>query len=242
MLRHTFLHLPGVGEATERRWWRDGVSDWEAALARPCKDAHRAKLERSVAALSNREWRWFDREIRNAHKWRAWGDLADNALYVDIETDGGRGPESITVIGTFDGREARAFVADENLEEAADYLERYALLVTFNGVFFDVPLIRSRFVHRLRNHMHLDLRFPFHRLGLRGGLKRIEAELGFERGSATRGLGGWDAVRLWREWQAGSSEARALLLAYNAEDVQSLRPLAAWMYARLRERVMSPEP
>jgi uncharacterized protein YprB with RNaseH-like and TPR domain len=242
MLRQTFLHLPGVGEATERRWWREGILDWEAALARPCKQAHRIKLEQSVAAFAKQEWRWFDEEIENAHKWRAWGDLADRALCVDIETNGGSGPESITIIGTFDGRETRAFVADENLQDAADYLEGFPLLVTFNGLYFDMPLMRSRFTHRLRNHLHLDLRLPLRQLGLRGGLKRIEIELGIERGVLTRGLGGWDAVRLWREWQAGSREARELLLMYNADDVQSLRTLAEWMHARLRESVMNPQP
>ncbi len=237
MLRRTFLHLPGVGETTERRWWSRGLTDWQSALASSCTSAQRAVLEQSVRAFDRGNWAWFDAEIGNVHKWRAWGEFADRALFVDIETNGGYGPESITVIGTFDGRETRAFLADENLQEAADYLESYPLLVTFNGVFFDMPLIRSRFTHRLCNHLHLDLRFPLHRLGMKGGLKRIEQQLGLTRSEQTDGLDGWDAVRLWREWQTGSREARELLLAYNAEDVQNLQPLAEWVYARMREKI-----
>ncbi len=237
MLRHTFLHLPGVGEATERRWWQSGITDWSAALAHACRDAHRARLERSCEAFQDGDWAWFDREIGAAHKWRAWGDLSERALFVDIETDGGHGAASITVIGTFDGRETRAFVADENLQDAADHLEAFPLLVTYNGLSFDMPLIRSRFAHRLRNHLHLDLRIPLFRLGMKGGLKRIEPKLGLSRSDRVEGLDGWDAVRLWREWQHGSREARELLLAYNAEDVRNLLPLARWMYARMRERL-----
>lgn len=237
MLRRTFLHLPGVGETTERVWWSRGLSNWEAALAAPCKEPQRVVLKQSVQAFAAENWAWFDRAIGNVHKWRAWGELSDRALFVDVETNGGYGPEAITVIGTFDGREARAFLADENFQDAVDHLESYPLFVTFNGVFFDVPLIRARFMHRLRNHLHLDLRFPLHRLGMKGGLKRIEQQLGLTRSEDTKGLDGWDAVRLWREWQRGSCEARALLLAYNAEDVRNLLPLAEWVYAGMREEI-----
>lgn len=240
MLRRTFLHLPGVGETTERRWWSRGLTDWQAALGSSCTSDQRAVLEKSICSFEQGHWAWFDGEIGNTHKWRAWGEFADRALFVDIETDGGYGPESITLIGTFDGHETRAFLADENLQDAADHLEAYPLLVTYNGVFFDMPLLRSRFPHRLRNHFHLDLRFPLHRLGIKGGLKRIEKQLGLSRSAETDGLDGWDAVRLWREWQCGSREACELLLAYNAEDVKNLHPIAQWLYTHMRERLAVP--
>ncbi|HMP76354.1 MAG TPA: ribonuclease H-like domain-containing protein [Kiritimatiellia bacterium] len=239
MLRRTFLHLPGVGETTERRWWERGVRDWETALAAPCREDQRNELLSSLAALERKDWTYFERALANVHKWRAWEELGGQALFVDIETNGSYGPQSITVIGTFDGREVRHFVAEENLQDAADHLESFPMLVTFNGLFFDMPLIRQRFTHRLNNHLHLDLRFPLHRLGLKGGLKRIEQQLGLVRGEATDGLGGWDAVRLWREWQYGSRESRELLLEYNSEDVRNLRPLAEYVHARMSANLPS---
>lgn len=237
MLRRTFLHLPGVGEATERRWWARGWLDWQDALQGDCSPAQAAALARSIEAFEQGQWRWFERMLGAAHKWRAWGELKHRAVFVDVETDGGYGPESITIVGAFDGREVRAFVADENLQEAADYLENFSLLVTYNGARFDLPLLRSRFTHRLQNFIHLDLRYPLHRLGLRGGLKKIEALFGLERSAETKGLNGWDAVRLWREWREGSEDARRVLLSYNAEDVRHLQPLAEWVYARGCEEV-----
>ncbi len=233
MLRNTFLHLPGVGEATERRWWQQGRTDWDAALAVSCRDDQRRVLEDSRLALEVGNWSFFENALSNVHKWRAWGDLRDRAVFVDIETDGGAAPESITVIGTFDGATVRHFVAEENIQDAADYLEQFPFIVSYNGVFFDLPLIRQRFTHRLQNHLHFDLRFALHRLGFKGGLKRIEQQLGIERSAETIGLGGWDAVRLWREWQYGSREALDLLLAYNAEDVRNLFPLAAFVYDQM---------
>lgn len=240
MLRQTFLHLPGVGEATEKKWWQQGRTDWSSVLAEPCRDDWREILEESQNALESERWSYFDSALGNVHKWRIWDELGDRALFVDIETDGGTDPDSITVIGTFDGRQVRSFVKDENLQDAADYLEQFPLLVSFNGVFFDLPLIRQRFAHRLRNHFHLDLRFPLQRLGLKGGLKSIERQLDIERSDATTGLTGWDAVRLWREWRYGSGAALDLLLEYNAEDVRNLLPLAEWVYTRSREQLPLP--
>lgn len=240
MLRQTFLHLPGVGEATEKKWWQRGCTDWSTLLTESARDDWREILEESETALAAQRWTYFDQALGSVHKWRIWNELGDRALFVDIETDGGTDPDSITVIGTFDGKETRFFVMDENLQEAADFLEEFPLLVSFNGAFFDLPLIRKRFTHRLQNHFHLDLRFPLQRLGLRGGLKSIEQQLGIARSEATTGLNGWDAVRLWREWRRGSTEARELLLEYNAEDVRSLLPLAELTYARSRARLPLP--
>ena len=233
MLRSTFLHLPGVGEATELRWWRNGVRNWTDALSHTDRPDQRAELQASLHAWERGDWAYFDRVIGHAHKWRVWADLRGSAVCVDIETDGGAGPESITMIGAFDGQHVRTFTADENLQDAADYLEQFALLVSYNGVFFDLPLIRARFSHRLRNHVHWDLRFPLHRLGLRGGLKRIEKALQISRAPETEGLDGWDAVRLWREWRQGALPARRLLEAYNAEDARNLWPLAEYAFDRM---------
>jgi len=242
VLRNTFLHLPGVGEATERRWWRQGRTDWSAALAAaPSREDQRRALEDSLAAHAAGNWSFFEQALSHAHKWRAWGDLKDRAVFVDIETDGGTEPDSITVIGAFDGHTVHHFVADENMQDAADFLEQFPLLVSYNGALFDLPLLRERFTHRLQNYLQLDLRFPLHRLGHRGGLKQIERQVGLERSAETIGLGGWDAVRLWREWQWGSTEAREVLLAYNAEDVRNLLPLAELVYKQMLAQTPIPQ-
>jgi uncharacterized protein YprB with RNaseH-like and TPR domain len=71
------------------------------------------------------------------------------------------------------------------------------------------------------------------RLGLRGGLKHLERELGIERESALQGLDGMDAVRLWAQWRQGDPTALKLLLAYNAADTESLAPLASLLYKEM---------
>jgi uncharacterized protein YprB with RNaseH-like and TPR domain len=237
MLRQTFLHIQGVGEATERRLWEEGLRSWDAVLASGRRPGWQAELEESIRRHNGQDWSYFDQVLPSACKWRAYPELAARTLYVDIETNGGMGPDDLTVLGTYDGTTCRAFVAERDLEEAADYLASFPLWITYNGALFDVPFIRRRFAYHRFNHIHVDLRYPLHRLGYRGGLKRIEQQLGVRRSERTRGLDGWDAVRLWRGWQDGQRGALDLLLDYNAEDVRNLKPLMELVHREMASRL-----
>lgn len=234
-LRNSFVHLQGIGPATEGRLWRRGLRTWTDLLA--VEAGQRAEaLRESHARFERGDWNWFDRAFPAGEKWRAFGDLGDRALYVDIETDGGMEGESITVIGCFDGVTAHTFVRGRDLEQAKELIEQHPLVVTFNGAQFDLPLIRRRFFYNLFNHVHVDLRFVLRRLGLRGGLKAIERQLGMSRSAETEGLGGWDAVRLWREWEMGHEASLQILLAYNREDTRNMLPLMKLAYEELSRK------
>ena len=215
------------------------MGTWEQALADEGLSRWHGGLRESEQQLATGRWDWFDRAIPSAERWRAYGDLAGQALYLDIETDGGTSGGAITVIGAFDGRDYRAFVAGENLDQAQALIEAHPLVITFNGSLFDLPIIRDRFRYNFFNHVHVDLRFTLRRLGLRGGLKAIEQALGLARSDATQGLDGWDAVRLWREYLRGSAEALEVLLAYNREDVVNLHPLMQRAFGELAKGIPS---
>ena len=240
MLQQTFLHLPGIGPATERRLWRAGVRSWTDlvdrgadALRGPRGDRIRRAAEESLRRWACGDWAWFDAVLPGRHKWRAFGDLGNRALYVDIETTGLHASDAITVIGCYDGRAVHSFVADRNLEAARELIEDHPLIVTYNGASFDMPLIRARFPYHFFNHIHIDLRPPLHLLGYRGGLKRIEEMAGLERSAHLRGLDGWDAVRLWLEYQAGDPASLDTLLDYNRADIVHLEPLMRLVFDRL---------
>ena len=246
LLQRTFLHIPGIGETTERKIWGMGVSDWHSfieahgrGLFERRKIQHCADdVKRSVDEYAAGHWTFFDKALPSHHKWRAFGEFTDRALYVDIETTG-MGPENeITVIGTYDGKEAKAFIAGINLEKAVEEIERYPVVVTFNGAAFDMPIIRNHFRYNLFNHVHIDLRFPLKTIGYTGGLKIIEAKLGLDRSDRTRGLDGWDAVRLWQSYRRGSDQALDLLVEYNREDIIHLQPLMQLVYRELSGKLM----
>jgi uncharacterized protein YprB with RNaseH-like and TPR domain len=160
-------------------------------------------------------------------------------LYLDIETDGGTDFDNVTVIGVSDGETLRQFVRGENLLDFPDFVDEAALLVTYFGGGFDLPVLRRAFPRMRFDQLHLDLCPTLRRLGLSGGLKSVEAQVGLSRSAETTGLGGWDAVRLWREWRWGREESLRKLLAYNGEDVTNMIPLAELAYRNLRERAQS---
>jgi hypothetical protein len=227
MLRHTFLHLPGIGEVRERRLWAEGFRTWEDLLRADAHGELRADVERSIERYAAGDWLYFDGVLPCAHKWRAHVEFPARVLYVDIETDGGRDGSAITLLGAYDGSEYRAFVAGRNLDAARALLESYPVVVTFNGSLFDLPLIRDRFRYNMFNFVHIDLRFALRRLGYRGGLKSIEKQLKINRSGRTQGLDGWDAVRLWNLHEMGDRSALELLIQYNREDVVHMEPLMA---------------
>jgi uncharacterized protein YprB with RNaseH-like and TPR domain len=108
------------------------------------------------------------------------------------------------------------------------------LLVTYNGSMFDVPMLQRAFpVVDFTRYHHIDLRFPLHRLGLKGGLKGVEKQLGLGRPDEIEGVDGYTAVLLWRAHRAGSDTALETLLRYCLEDVVNLKPLLAEAYNRL---------
>ncbi len=247
MLRQTFLHVPGIGYRTEERLWQAGIASWEdigterAAAAVP---RHlRARLEETIGesedALRRGRYRYFAERLPAREHWRAWRDFRGAIGYLDIETTGlDIGRDAVTVVGLYDGRRKRSFVKDENLEDLPRALEEVRLLVTFNGSRFDVPFLRRAFPRMRLDQLHVDLMNPLHRLGFWGGLKRIERRLGIERSDATAGMSGFDAVRLWAEYEAGEDDALDTLIAYNLEDAVNLEPLAEFAYASLRALVL----
>lgn len=241
MLRGTFVHLPGVGPQTERRFWASGIEDWDIALSSraPCGvsprrwDELRDLIEESFRRLERGHYRYFAERLAPGYHWRAWPEFSDAAAYLDIETTGAGPGAQVTLVGIYDGVRVHQFLAGENLEDLPEFLERFAVLVTFNGAAFDLPFLRRRFRGLQLDQLHFDVRFALQRLGIHGGLKKIETQLGLARDSEIAGFNGEDAVRLWWEYQAGDEKSLDLLLRYNAADVVNLEYLANYAYGRL---------
>lgn len=249
MLEHTFVHVSGVGEATEALLWQSGVLRWSDALDRSRPPAGwraaawgylQQVAAQSVAALHSRDPVFFAQRLQRCHQWRAWPQYRARAACLDIETTGLGHSDAVTVVGLYDGERVHTFVAGENLWELPEALERYSMVITYNGASFDLPFLARYFPHLRLPPLHVDLRHALARLGLRGGLTSIERQLGLPRDPEIAHLDGWDAVRLWYEWQAGSAEARELLIRYNKADICNLELLMTHVYQQLRAQVALP--
>lgn len=226
MLVHSFLHLPNIDSDKEEHLWSDGITRWEQIAS---KDSEVEKaVEESIARLEKRDSLHFSSALPAYESWRLYRDFFEETVFLDIETTGLGGEAYTTVCGTLDRDGFHAFVRGETLDDLPEYLEQFKLVVTFNGRAFDVPFLRHEFAESLlQDAAHMDLMHVLRRLGLKGGLKKIEKALGVGRPSALDTLDGRDAISLWNMSQEGEPEALETLIRYNAEDVLVLPRLAA---------------
>lgn len=228
MLTNTFCHFPGVGEKTELGLWSAGFTSWqsllEGAIARRVKPAWVRLAEKSLERHTSRHLGFFSDRLPARCHWRLYQDFQDTAAFLDIETTGMSGADEITTIALYDGRSIRWYVNGHNLDAFVRDVQDYRLLVTYNGKCFDVPFIERYFGVRLPQ-AHIDLRHPLRSLGLTGGLKGCERQLGLAR-PGMEGVDGYVAVLLWHEYRNfRNPKALETLLAYNIQDAVVLQTL-----------------
>lgn len=249
MLTSTFVLLQGVGPATERRWWQDGVLDWRDFVDRPRiaglsperKSLYDEDLLLALGAFEARDFSSLAARLPTREHWRFYEICQPTALYLDIETTGlsPHDPSgAVTVVGLHRNGSTTTLVQGDTLtaDRLQMELDRCTLLVTFFGSVFDVPYLRTQFPQLRFPMPHFDLCLAARRLGMRGGLKHLEQELGLERAPALNGLDGLDAVRLWSQWRLGDQAALDILLAYNRADTETLVPLATLIYKEMMSR------
>lgn len=252
MLESTFILLKGIGPFWERRLWEHNVLTWEAFLDCPNppgiprhrKPLYDTQLKEAQAHLRAGQSAYFKKHLRQGDHWRLYDTFKSNALFLDIETTGGPANSSdITVVGLYRQGVMTSLIQGENLTEARlkEELHEADLLVTFFGSVFDLPFLRAKYPN-LPDHLpHFDLCFAGRRLGLKGGLKAIELELGLTRPPEILGLDGLAAVHLWDEWIQGKPEALETLLRYNEADTRNLKDLAEILHSRLTNQYGPPQ-
>jgi uncharacterized protein len=247
MIESTFILLHGVGEYTERKLWAGGVKNWQSFLDLPAvpgvsparKELHDADLRAASHSLAVQNARFFATRLKLRDHWRLFETFRSRAVYLDIETTGGASAYGdVTVVGLYAQGRMTTLVHGETLTQRRlqEALSAYDLIVSFFGSVFDLPYLKAKFPGLIVDQPHLDLCFAARRLGLRGGLKSIEAECSIERPRDVQGLSGWDAVRLWQAWKRGHAPSREQLLRYNEADAKNLEPLAAWLCERLAQQ------
>ncbi len=245
MLDHTFIHIAGIGPKTERHLWDQGILTWEQFLSHPGpifspeRDTQ-IRRELSISQEHRHDLFYFIDRLPSADLWRVFEPFQELAVYLDIETSGGyQDMDEITVIGLYDGRKVQTFVNGQNLDDFEQAITAYSLVITFNGSCFDLPYLKRWFRHISLPPAHIDLRFLLKKLGLRGGLKSIERQLGLARDPSVEGLNGFDAVQLWKAYQWGDQSALERLILYNTMDIVHLKPLMDLSAREMKKGLLS---
>lgn len=246
MIANSFCILEGIGEKKEQRLWKEGILTWDDFLGADNlvifsperKRLFDESLFRFQSELAARNAGYFSRAVQRREQWRLFETFRNETVCLDIETNGLQ-PNSggyATMVGLYDGYDYRCFVWGENLtmESLNRELRNYKCLITFYGAAFDVPFLQQTFRGIEFPMPHFDLCFAAKRLGIRGGLKKLEHDFGIQRDDTVQGLDGYDAVKLWEQFRTGSSEALERLICYNREDTVNLMQMAPMLYDRLK--------
>ena len=246
MIQNTFLFLERVKKGIEKNLWNQGIDSWDSFLN-----------TKKIIGLSNRRKLYYDRKIIEARKqlynlnstyfkkilpqseyYRLYDFFKEDCVFLDIETTGlDRKNDDITVIGLFDGVNTKTMIKNINLnyKKLKNELQRYKLIVTFNGSSFDVPFINKLYPSLLPDIPNFDVRSVTDRLGLKGGLKEIEKKIGIKRSKIIEKFYGGDALALWKMYRAtGDDYYLKLLVEYNEEDIINLKTIADYCVEKLR--------
>ncbi|MFH1722719.1 MAG: ribonuclease H-like domain-containing protein [Candidatus Altiarchaeota archaeon] len=255
MLSNSFIHVPTIGAQTERLLWENKIMCWDDFLSSnselPISNQKKKKIsshiKKSQTRLKKKDITFFKNYFPPSEMWRIYPEFKDSACFLDIETTG-LSPDyhDVTVVGLFDGKKSKAYINGKNLGKLEKALDRFDLLVTFNGACFDLPFLNSSMGIQF-HQAHIDLRFVLSRLGHTGGLKKIERQLGI--GRETAGTTGLDAVYLWKAYKQNKwykcngidyrgKSALDLLIKYNQEDIENLKTLMEYGYEKLKKEVM----
>lgn len=74
-------------------------------------------------------------------------------------------------------------------------------------------------------------------IGLGGGLKSIENQLGINRDADLVGVDGFEAVTLWHKYKRGNQAALQKLLRYNEQDIVSLKSLLDYYLSKKQNQI-----
>jgi predicted nuclease with RNAse H fold/dephospho-CoA kinase len=146
-----------------------------------------------------------------------------SVVFLDVETTGlSWFYDEITLVGWAHDGAYRVHVAGDDPAQLLGALADARALITFNGTLFDLKFLKKTFGEISLPPVHIDLRYLSKRVGLTGGQKLIEAELGIRARSGVEDLDGAAAVLLWHEFVRGDLSALHRLVDYNRRDVLAM--------------------
>ena len=246
LLRRSFQHLPGISPSEEARLWTEGISDWidlirhtpvQLDLYRRRGGALLSAVEESEEALANRDIAFFADRLPKREFYRIAASFPEHCAFLDIESTGlSTYYDQVTLVGWSVGSTYTVLIDPSHIEQLERDLREHPMIVTFNGSLFDLPFLAKRFKTDWSGQFHVDLRYLAKRVGLTGGQKKIEEEIGLTRKGSLEGITGAEAVALWFDYKDGDLNALRELVRYNHADIEGMKFLFEEVIRRVAPR------
>ncbi len=230
MLVHTFQHIKGISARKEQLLWSNGITSWDALDALQFRQLSMfgqeeiSKTYASRRALELGDSDFFAKNLERPEYYRIALSFPEDTIFFDIETTGlSLYYDTITLIGWSKGTEYNVYIKGGSEKSLREALSTAKAIVTFNGSLFDLPFLNKEFPNIKIPLAHIDLRFFAKRVGLSGGQKLIEQEIGLQRSGDLKDLEGKAAPILWHKYRRGDIDALKLLISYNHADIEGLK-------------------
>jgi uncharacterized protein YprB with RNaseH-like and TPR domain len=247
MITKSFIFLERIGHKVEKLIWNNGIYDWDSfllnnkikGLSRYRKLYYNRKILNAKKALYNFDSGYFIDLLPQSEMWRMYDFFKEDTVFLDIETTGLSKDDDITVFGLYDGINTKTMIKGINLDYNAlkKELQKYKMIVTFNGASFDLPFIERVYPSLIPKIPNFDVKSITYKLGLKGGLKNIEKNLGIKRSNIIEKFYGGDALTLWRMYRATGDEYYLnLLVEYNEYDIINLKIVAEHCVKKMKEK------
>lgn len=235
MLKSTFQHIKGVGRKTERSLWAKGFTTWDeyeksrphqCSLFNDSSQEQYSFLHKSRIAYKKEDIAFFSKALSTAEYYRLALEFPNEVLFLDIETTGlSFYYDIISIVGWSIGKKFEIYINGQDPVQLKKALKNAKVLVTFNGIMFDLKFINKYIKPPHIPPVHIDLRFFSKRIGLSGGQKAIEQKIGYKRQAEIEDMRGEAAPILWHKYRRGDTEALRRLIKYNHDDVEGMKKI-----------------
>lgn len=241
-IENSFILMPGIGQKTEKKLWKNSVTHWNELPENNVlgnKKTQKALnfLEKAEKNLEVENTPFFQSHLPKNEFWRMYENFKNNICFFDIETTGlDKKKNKVTTMSLHRNGNTKTLVRGDNLtrEKLQEEFHKSSLIVSFNGKRFDQPFLEHNYKMNI-NNPHIDLMYLCRNIGLSGGLKEIEKEIGINRD--LEDLDGREAIRLWKKYEkTGKQQYLDKLVKYNEYDAMNLEELAEIVVNRLDQR------
>ena len=162
----------------------------------------------------------------------------ERILFLDLETTGlSYYYDDITLIGWSMRGQNKNVIRGQDIQPFKQDAEGAAVLVTFNGTRFDKKFLSRDFPDIQLPDLHIDLMYVCRRLGLKGGQKSIEDQLGLRVREHVAYVDGAQAVILWHQYIRGDVKALRELILYNRADIAAMGAILDIVFSRLQTQL-----
>jgi uncharacterized protein YprB with RNaseH-like and TPR domain/predicted nuclease with RNAse H fold len=251
MLRATFKHLRGLLRESESRIWQRGIVRLEDYIQPTYQldlfaNGHGVEppplVAETMQAIANKDVEFFANELEPEDWFRVVLEYPDDTIFLDLETTGlSKYYDIVTIVGWCLNSKYYVHVRGQDDGKLRQALRDASAIVTYNGTLFDIPFLQKDFPGIELPPIHVDLRFAGKRVGLTGGQKDIENQLGLVRSKIAQKVQGEIAPVLWANYTRGDTKALKRLIAYNHADVGGLQFIFDEVAQRAMTRLGAPE-